>query len=321
MHVLVTGATGFVGRALVQALGARPGTSVMAAVRRDASFPPAVRVTRIDSIGPATDWRAALAGCDAVVHLAARVHVMRDVTGNPLAAYREVNVEGTLALARQAAAAGVRRFIFVSSIKVNGESTPRGGAFRETDPPSPADPYGVSKAEAEGGLRTLAAATGMEVVVIRPPLVYGPGVKANFLAMAQYLARGLPLPLGAVRDNRRTLVGIDNLVDLLVTCLDHPGAANEVFLAGDAEDLSTTDLLRRTAAAIGVRPRLIPVPMPVLSALAGLFGRGDVLQRLCGSLQVDTSKARSLLNWRQPVSVDEGLRRAVGWLNAKGAGS
>jgi nucleoside-diphosphate-sugar epimerase len=309
--VLVTGASGFVGRALLDALVARPGVVVTAAVRRETALQAGVRVCRPGEIGPGTDWSDALAGCDAVAHLAARVHMMRDGSADPLAECRRVNVIGTLALARQAAAAGVRRFVFVSSIKVNGESTRRGAAFSETDPPAPIDPYGISKAEAEAGLRDVASSTGMEVVVIRPPLVHGPGVKANFLTMTRWLARGLPLPLGAIHDNRRSLVGLDNLVDLIITCLHHPAAANEVFLAGDGEDVSTTDLIRRTAAALGVRARLIPVPIPILAAGARLLGRRDVVQRLCGSLQVDISKARRLLGWSPPVTLDEGLRRAV----------
>jgi nucleoside-diphosphate-sugar epimerase len=265
----------------------------------------------MDELGIRTDWGDALTGCRVVVHLAARVHVMRDGVADPLAEYRRVNVAGTMGLARQAAHAGVKRFIFLSTIKVNGENTLAGAAFSERDPPAPADPYGVSKAEAEAALIALASSTPMEVIVIRPPLVYGPGVKANLLTMTRWLARGVPLPLGAIRDNRRTLVALDNLVDLIITCLEHPAAANQVLLAGDGEALSTTDLLRRTAAALGVPARLIPVPVPLLVAAAALLGRSEVMRRLCGSLQVDTSKARQLLGWSPPVTVDEGLRRMV----------
>jgi nucleoside-diphosphate-sugar epimerase len=313
--VLVTGATGFIGRALVEEL-LRHGKVVTAAVRRDAVLPAGVRVARAGDVGPTTDWREALASCQAVVHLAARVHVMHDHAADPLAAYREVNVAGTLALARQAAASGVKRFAFVSSIKVNGEGTLPDRPYRETDVPAPVDAYGISKLEAEQGLRALAASSGMEVVVIRPPLVYGPGVQANFLSMARWVARGVPLPLGAVRGNRRSLLGLDNLVDLIFVCLHHPSAANEVFLAADGEDLSTTDLLRRTAAAIGVPARLVPVPPALLEAGAAMLGKRAVVQRLCGSLQVDIGKARSVLGWRPPVGVDEGLSRAVQGLGA-----
>jgi nucleoside-diphosphate-sugar epimerase len=315
--VLVTGATGFVGGALLDALLTRPACPVTAVVRRETRLPAGVRVCRVDELGSRTDWSDALTGCRVVVHLAARVHIMRDAAADPLAEYRSVNVAGTMALARQAAHAGVKRFIFVSTIKVNGENTLAGAAFNERDPPAPADPYGVSKAEAEAALLALASSTKMEVVVIRPPLVYGPGVKANLRTMMRWLARGVPLPLGAIRDNRRTLVALDNLVDLIITCVEHPAAANQVWLAGDSEALSTTDLLRRMAAALGVRARLIPLPVPLLVAGAALLGRSEGMRRLCGSLQVDTSKARQLLGWSPPVTVDEGLRRMVSPLLGK----
>lgn len=225
--------------------------------------------------------------------------------------FREVNVAGSLNIAQQAAQAGVRRFVFISSIKVNGEETSSGMPFKADDPPMPVDPYGASKAAAEVGLMELAAKTGMECVVIRPPLVYGPGVKANFKSMMKWLARGVPLPLGAVGQNRRSLVALDNLVDLVVTCIDHVAAGNRVFLAGDGEDLSTSDLLRRLAAAMDVPARLVPVPVPVLLAVARLLGKEAVMQRLCGNLQVDISRARHVLGWSPPISVDEGLRRAA----------
>lgn len=257
------------------------------------------------------DLRTALGGADVVIHAAARAHVLQERAADPLAEYRRVNVDGTLALARAAAEAGVRRFVFVSSIKVNGERTAPGRAFRADDAPAPGDAYGVSKWEAEQGLCALARETGMEVVVVRPPLVYGPGAKGNFAALVRRVARGVPLPLGAVRHNRRSLVGLDNLVDLIVTCLDHPGAANQVFLAADGEDLSTADLLQRVARAMGRPARLLPVPVWVLQAAAASLGKRAVAQRLLGSLQVDGSKARELLGWAPPVSVDEGLKRSV----------
>jgi UDP-glucose 4-epimerase len=242
-----------------------------------------------------TDWQDVLTGCEVVVHLAARVHVMQEATANPLEEFRRVNVQGTLNLARQAAAAGVRRFVFVSSIKV----------------------YGVSKMEAEQGLREIARQTGMEVVIIRPPLVYGPGVKANFAAMMRWLRRGVPLPLGAIH-NQRSLVALDNLVDLLVTCLTHPAAANQTFLVSDGEDVSTTELLRRMGQALGRPARLLPVPTSWLKLAAAMVGKvqgarfmPDVVQRLCGSLQVDIEKTRRLLGWTPPVSLDEGLKKAA----------
>ena len=235
---------------------------------------------------------------------------MHDTDGDPLAAYRVVNTEGTINLARQAAAAGVRRFVFISSVKVNGEETSPGQPFTEEDEPAPLDPYGISKLEAEQGLRDLATATGMEVVIIRPPLVYGPGVKANFLTMMRWLNKGVPLPFGAL-DNRRSLVALDNLVDFIITCIDHPAAAKQTFLVADGEDLSTTELLRRVGRAMGKPVRLIPVPMGLLQAGARLLGKQEMARRLCGSLQVDITKARTLLGWKPPVAVDEGLRRAV----------
>jgi UDP-glucose 4-epimerase len=307
-RVLVTGATGFVGAALVPALQAR-GWRVRAAVRSPGRTA-ADEETVVGSLGEPFDWAPALHGVDRVVHLAARVHVMQDTAADPLAEFRRTNVAGTLALARAAADAGVRRFVFVSSIKVNGEGTREGVPFTADDPPAPVDPYGVSKREAEHGLFEIGRDTGMEVVVVRPPLVYGPGVKANFQAMMRWLMRGVPLPLGAVR-NRRTLVGIDNLVDLIATCLEHPSAAGEVFLAGDDEDLSTSELLRRLASALGVRARLLPVPAALLETAAALLGKRAVAQRLCGNLQVDIGKARRLLGWAPPVPVDEGLRRTA----------
>jgi UDP-glucose 4-epimerase len=260
---------------------------------------------------PSTDWTVALEGVAVVVHCAARVHVMADTATNPLEEFRRVNVQGTLNLAQQAAAAGVRRFVFVSSIKVNGEATQLGCLFTADDAPAPLDAYGVSKMEAEQGLREIALQTGMEVVIIRPPLVYGPGVKANFAAMMRWLRRGVPLPLGAIH-NQRSLVALDNLVDLIVVCLTHPAAANQTFLVSDGEDVSTTGLLRRMGQALGHPARLIPVPVSWLKLAAALVGKQDVAQRLCGSLQVDIEKTQRLLGWAPPLSLDEGLRRAAG---------
>lgn len=302
--ILVTGASGFVGRALCAEL-ARRGRPYRAASREARPG-----FTAVGPLDEATDWSEALLGVDRVVHLAARVHVMDDRAADPLAEFRRANVAATLNLARQAAATGVRRFVFASSIKVNGEVTAPGRPFTADDVPQPQDPYGVSKLEAEQGLLALACETGMEVVIVRPPLVYGPGVQANFRSMLRWLQRGVPLPLGAVR-NRRTLVASDNLVDLVIACLDHPAAANQVLLAGDGEDLSTPDLLRRAAAALGTRARLVPVPAPLLQAAATLAGRGDVARRLCGSLQLDTARTRRLLGWTPPVAVDEALARTA----------
>ena len=307
MRFLVTGATGFVGYAVSTELAQRK-HDVRRAARNLAGSDGGY--FELGDIGPSTNWFGALEGVDAVVHLAARVHVMHDTEADPLTVFRAVNVEGTLNLARQAAAAGVRRFVFVSSIKVNGESTLPGQPFTADDKPAPLDAYSVSKMEAEQGLRQIAAQTGMAVVIIRPPLVYGPGVKANFAALMRAVQRGWPLPLGAVH-NRRSLMALDNLVDFIVTCLSHPQAANQTFLMSDGQDLSTTELVRGMAQAVGVPARLLPVPVWALQAGASLLGKGDAVQRLCGNLQVDKSKARSLLGWVPPVSVEEGLRRAM----------
>ena len=257
-----------------------------------------------------TDWHAALIGVHSVVHCAARVHVMKDDATDPLQAYREVNVNGTLNLARQAAQAGVGRFVVISSIKVNGEATQPGQFFTADDVPSPLDPYGVSKLEAEQGLREIEAQTGMEVVIVRPPLVYGPGVKANFASMMRWVARGMPLPLGAIH-NARSMVALDNLVDLLVICIKFPAAAGHTFLVSDGEDVSTTELLRRTANAMGKKALLLPVPASVLELGATLLGKRDVAQRLCGSLQVDMTRTRRLLGWNPPLTLDQGLKKAV----------
>jgi UDP-4-keto-D-QuiNAc 4-reductase len=302
--ILVTGATGFVGRALCAELAAR-GLPARPVSRR-----PTPGCFTIGTIAENTDWTEALQGVDRVVHLAARVHVMNDTAADPLAEFRRANVAATLRLARQAAAAGVKRFVFVSSIKVNGEHTAEGHPFTAADTPRPQDPYGVSKLEAEQGLLQLARETGMEVTIIRPPLVYGPGVGANFRSMLRWVRRGVPLPLGAIR-NRRTLVALDNLVDLIIVCLDHPAAAHQVLLAGDAEDLSTPELLRRVAAALGTRARLLPIPPGLLQFFAALVGRKAVADRLCGSLQLDTATTRRLLGWTPRVGVDEALRRTA----------
>ncbi|HTE44872.1 MAG TPA: SDR family oxidoreductase [Gemmatimonadaceae bacterium] len=312
MNVLVTGATGFIGQALVGRLADCPGVTVRAGVRRRSDvLPSLVTQVVVPELGSGGDWHSALAGVHSVVHLAARVHMTTDPSADPLSEYRRVNLEGTLSLARQAASSGVRRFVFASTVKVNGESTRAERPFTESDAPAPADAYGLSKAEAEAALFEVGATSGMEIVVIRPTLVYGPGVKANFRSMTRWLQRGLPLPLGAIHHNRRSLIGIDNLVDLILTCLRHPAAANEVFLAADGEDLSTTGLLRRTAAALGVQPRLIPVPAGLVALVALLVGKRSAWRRLGGSLHVDITKARTRLDWCPPVSVDEGLRRAV----------
>lgn len=305
MTLLITGASGFVGRAVVNSLTLR-GLEFTQAVRR-----PIPGGVMVGDIGPSTSWSQALKACTAVIHLAARVHVMNDKSSDPLAEFRRVNVEGTDALARQAAAAGVRRFIFVSSVKVNGEITLPGQAFAADDSPNPRDPYAISKLEAELRLREIAALTGMEVAIIRPPLVYGPGVKANFNSMMHWLSLGVPLPLASVNMNRRSLVSVDNLVDLILLCLRHPAAADQTFLVSDGEDLSTAQLLNRAAKAMDRSARLFPMPPAFLKLFLTLLNRPRIYQRLCDSLQLDITKTRTLLGWTPPISVDDGLRAAV----------
>lgn len=303
--VVVTGASGFVGGALVRRLRA-DGVPVRAVVRTPGKGGP--DALRGPALGPDADWSALLAGADAVVHTAAHVHV--EATGDETAgsAFRVANVEGTRRLAEQAAAAGVRRFVFISSIGVNGPRADH--PFTESDAPAPQGPYARSKFEAEQVLREVAAQAGMQWVVLRPPLVYGPAAPGNFARLVRWMARGVPLPLGAVH-NRRTLVAIDNLVDLIVTCLHSEGAAGQVFLAGDGESLSTPDLLRIVAQAQGRRACLLPVPVALLRAAAALVGRSTDAERLCGNLEVDIGKARRVLGWTPPLPAHEALRRAV----------
>ncbi|RKS23992.1 nucleoside-diphosphate-sugar epimerase [Pseudomonas sp. WPR_5_2] len=305
--ILVTGGSGFLGKAVALRLASMGGNNLILPLRTLGEvLPQGVNAVQISDIDGQTDWKALLKSVDVVVHAAARVHVMREQAADALAAFRKVNVEGTLNLARQAADAGVKRFIFISSIKVNGEGTLAGVPFTADDVPNPDDPYGLSKLEAEQGLKALATVTGMEIVIIRPVLVYGPGVKANFLSMMQWLYKGIPLPFGAIR-NRRSLIFLDNLVDLIVTCLDHPAAANQTFLASDGDDVSTSDLLRKLARCMGKSAHLVPIPVWLMSTMSTLLGKQALAQRLFGSLQVDLSKNRQLLGWTPPVSLDHGL--------------
>lgn len=309
--ILVTGATGFVGSALIKrlmAVGSYGG--VLAALRRlDASLPDGVEHVSVGDLLPTTDWSTALRRVDVVIHCAARVHVMHDSVKNPLEAYRHVNVQGTLHLARQAVRAGVQRFVFVSSIGVNGAET-FDRPYSADDITAPHSAYAISKFEAEQGLLTLSAETGMEIVIVRPPLVYGPNAPGNFGTLMRWVALGLPLPFGCIH-NKRSFVGLDNLTDFLVACLTHPSAAGQTFLVSDGEDVSTTQLLQRTAKAMGKQAMLLPVPVGFLQRGAALLGKRDVAQRLCGSLQVDIGKTRRLLGWNPPLTLDQGLKKAV----------
>ena len=309
--ILVTGANGFVGSDLTRRINLA-GAEVIAASRsiKDLTDVTVQRFS-VPVIDGNTHWKAVLKGVKTVVHTAARVHVLQEVSNDPWAEFRTVNVEGALRLARVAAKVGVKRFVFLSSIGVHGLATAANERFTESSEPKPHNAYALSKWEAEQGLMQIAAETGLEVVIIRPPLVYGCNAPGNFGSLMRAVQRGWPLPLGAVH-NQRSLVALDNLVDFIITCITHPAAANQTFLVSDGQDLSTTELVRGMAQAAGVPSRLLPVPGWALQAGASLLGKGEAVQRLCGNLQVDISKARTLLGWVPPVSVEEGLRRAMG---------
>lgn len=303
--IILTGANGFVGSRLFSQLGRHPEFQVAGLCRQ---LPLGESGSGFHAVGDLqqANLTAFLAGVNVLIHAAARAHIMRDEVADPLAEYRRVNVDGTLNLARQAVAAGVKRFIFISSIGVNGNLNTR--PFSEEDQPNPAEPYAQSKWEAEQGLTQLAAETGMELVILRPPLVYGPSAPGNFGSLVRWIKKGIPLPLGAIH-NQRSLVGIDNLVDLIIRCIDHPAAANQVLLAGDGEDLSTTELLQGVGRAMGRPARLIPVPAVMLQFGATLLGKKAMAQRLLGSLQVDIGKTCELLDWTPPYTVEDGLKR------------
>lgn len=302
-HLLLTGSTGFVGRRLGSTLYERDAFDVEVLNRRTLRNTNSISENEhLGNFDGSEIYLSALFNKDIVIHAAASAH---NNTLDP-AELEKINVEGTLNLARQAADAGVGRFIFLSSIGVNGKSNER--PFREIDAVNPTDPYSISKWNAERGLQLIAESTNMEVVIIRPPLVYGPNAPGNFGSLVRWVHRGIPLPLGRVH-NKRSLVALDNLVDLVVTCIDHPAAANQVFLAGDGEDVSTTELLQRVGKAMGKPARLVPVPPGILIFGASLLDKKTVAQRLLGSLQVDISKARNVLGWKPPLSVEEGLRR------------
>lgn len=314
-RALVTGATGFVGTRLCEVLSAS-GYRVVAAVHRKPGPKSPVqwhaeRVVEVGELGPESDWSAALDGVDTVFHLAARVHVMRERNDDPLAAFRSVNAAGTVQLAREAARCGVRRFIYISSIKVNGEQTFH-SPFTADQTPAPEDAYAISKYEAENGLMQASRNTGIEVVIVRPPLVYGPGVKGNFFNLLRAVDRGVPMPFASV-DNRRSLVGLDNLVDLLRVCALHPNAAGQVFLVSDGEDLSTPELIQRVAISLSRKARLLSIPTRILRTGMRFAGRESLYRRLCGSLVADISKTRGVLEWDPPVSINNGLKETASW--------
>ncbi|MDC1287119.1 SDR family oxidoreductase [Gammaproteobacteria bacterium] len=311
MNVLITGASGFVGSALVANLSHLEKFKVSGSVRKSSRISAAdARVVEVGDIDGNTSWQAALQGIDVVIHTAARVHVMHDSVNDPLAEFRQVNVAGSLNLARQAITAGVKRFVYLSSIKVNGERTLPGKPYTADDKPQPSDPYGISKAEAEQELRCLTEDSTMDLVIIRPPLVYGPGVRANFLSMMCWLWRGVPLPFAMTR-NKRSFVALGNLVDLITTCIDSAAASNKIFLVSDGDDLSTSELLRAMGQALSRPARLFPVPVSLMTVAARIIGKPAIAQRLFESLQVDISATRQTLNWSPPLSVGASMKETA----------
>lgn len=312
--VLVTGATGFVGSFLCSRLLAG-GYSVRGTLldsEPTSALVHGVEGVEVEPLGAHTRWSQALMGVDTVIHLAARVHVMDDPSSDPLAIFRMVNVDGTIRLARESVTAGVRRLLFISSIKVNGEESDT--PYSADSPPNPSDPYGISKWEAEQALRQIEKETGLKVVIVRPTLVYGPGVKANFLNMMKAVHRGIPLPLDSIT-NKRSLIYVENLVDALVTCATHPAAAGQTYLVSDVEHVSTPELIRRTAAALNVPVRLSPFPVPLMRLIGKIAGKSAAVNRLAGSLTVDDLKIRHELGWQPPFSMEEGLSETAEWFN------
>lgn len=307
MNIMLTGASGFIGNKLLEVLSSE---SIWSLGRDKPEGLPSEKFFKLE-IDNDTDYSVALSDVGVVVHLAARVHVMNDAVSNPLEKYREVNTRGTVNLARQAASAGVKRFVFVSSIKVNGESTSQGKPFTSADLHAPEDDYGLSKSEAEQQLFKIGKETGMEIVIVRPTLVYGPGVKANFASLMNVVAKGVPPPFGCINSNKRSLVSIDNLVDLIITCIDHPNAANQVFLVSDDHDVSTSEMVRQMAIALGKPTWQLPIPIWCYQLAGKLFNKKDVRDRLLGSLQVDITHTKNTLDWEPPQTLQEGFKKTA----------
>jgi nucleoside-diphosphate-sugar epimerase len=319
-RVLITGATGFIGKSLCER-ALLEGWQVRGIIRcnENAAFlPPGIDTMEIKSIDQYTDWTKALVGMDTIVHLAARVHVIHDTAANPLAAFREVNVIGTERFTRMAVAAGVKRLIYISSIKVNGEESIN--PYTELDSPNPQDAYAVSKWEAEQILRKIASETSLESVILRPPLVYGPGVKANFLQLIRIVNRGIPLPLSGI-NNSRSLIYLGNLIDAIISCINRPEAAGQTYLVSDGIDVSTPELIRRVAMALGKTARLLPCPTNMMRLAGKLIGKSAEMERLLGSLTIDPSKIRRDLGWRAPYTMDHGLRETAVWFLKTGSES
>ncbi len=307
--IFLTGATGFVGQQLSQYLDEHNFQLKILCRTPSASSSKNTEIVKVE-LENIDSWSQYLDGCSVIIHLAARVHVMNDTSKNPLEDFRKVNTHATLNLASQAAEAGVKRFIFLSSIKVSGEETQLNRPFKSSHKPKPVDPYAISKYEAEEGLKNLSEQTGMEVVIIRPPLIYGPGVKANFLSMIKWLSKGLPLPFGAI-NNKRSMVGLTNLLDLIITCINHPKAANQTFLVSDDRDISTTELLVLIGNALNKKTRLLAIPGKYIYLFASSIGKKSLAHRLCGSLQVDIEHTKKTLNWKPPVTMESELVKTI----------
>ncbi|MFZ6863548.1 UDP-glucose 4-epimerase family protein [Undibacterium sp. Ji67W] len=308
--ILLTGANGFVGQAICHALINQSERLICPTRRPVSQLNAEVANPQISDLSAQTDWSAFLADVDIVIHCAARVHVMQETVADPLPLFRQVNVDATMRLAEQAAQAGASQFIFISSVKVNGEATKPGLPYTETTPSEAQDPYGISKREAENALLALGERSGMRVTILRPPLIYGPGVKANFASMLNWVRKGIPLPFASIK-NKRSFIYLENLVSLVLHCLRNQNAAQQIFLASDDHDLSTAELLQLSAKALQVPSRLIPFPPALLIFMAKLAGRPAISDRLCGSLQVDISKAKQMLNWTPPFSVEQGLAKTM----------
>lgn len=309
MNVLITGVTGFVGRNIFEVINQQSGKNITVLSRAPVPF--FSKQVLVPNFGGDCDFSQALKGCEVVIHCAARVHIMNDALSDPLAAYREVNTVGTINLARQASEAGIKRFIFISSIKVNGEVTELGYPFKSTEARSPKDFYGQSKSEAEEQLLQLAGETGLEVVIIRPTLVYGPGVKANFSSLMNLVSKGLPLPFGCITQNKRSLVSVANLIDLIVTCIDHPKAINQVFLVSDDHDVSTSEMVREMAKSLNKYQWQIPIPKWCYQLAGYIFDKQDIVDRLLGSLQVDITHTKETLGWKPPQSLEDGFNETA----------
>lgn len=319
MKFLVTGSTGFVGSVLIKRLLGEKARLAAAILDGEdiGDLPAEIERIVVPPLSESSNYSVALQHVDIVIHLAARVHIMHDTATDPMQEFRSVNLYGTERLARQAALAGVKRFVFISTIKVHGEETQI--SYRENSPISPLDPYAISKAGAEAVLWKIAEETGLEVVIVRPPLVYGPKVKANFRQLMNIVNRCIPLPLASIR-NKRSLIYVENLADALVCCATHPDAAGQAYLVSDGADVSTPELIRRIATALRRPVGLLPFPVKLMCFFGNLLGKSAAVERLTGSLQVECTKIRSELGWTPPFSMEQGLQRTAKWFRKLNGG-